>query len=91
MQRKDGGGGGIRGVGSQGRALNQSFRPDGLPEATARDGWACRAQPGRAARKLRPNHEGALLCWRSSSQAQAGPLQLPSEEKAHPSIKGPKG
>lgn len=34
-----------RGLESQSSALSHCVRPDRLVEATARDGWACRAQP----------------------------------------------
>lgn len=86
MQRRDGGRR-RKGSGKPQKSF-EHFRPDGLPEAAARGGWHAGHSPGGQEAETQAQRNPLYL--RSSGQAQAEPLQPPSEEKEHPFIKGPK-
>lgn len=82
-----------------GRGHNRSGKPEKSLEPVFLTRWIAKSKSKRwvgmqgtawEARKLRPKHGGAPLYSRSSRQAQAGPLQPPSEEKEHPSIESPR-
>lgn len=79
MQRKDGGRG-RKGSGKSEKSLEPVFQTRWIARSNSKR-WVGMQGTARGARKLRPKHEGALLRLRSSRQAQAGPLQPPSEEK----------
>lgn len=87
MQRKDGGRG-RKGPGKPEKSLEPVFQTRWTAKSNSKR-WVSMQGTAREARKLRPKHEGALLCLRSSKQVQAGSLRPPSEEKEHPSIKEP--